>query len=247
MRGRVRGGTGVGRRLAALTGALTVTLGMWVWGAAPASAGGPTSAFLSSPATGETAGLYYSDREYTELDSLLEAGALGAPPDGAVADRGITVTWLIHDTEPWRIDRIYPVTRGEDVWVYRSMELTDQTKGSWHRASEPERLRELLVDVGVMGEPAGGEDLSAFSLREMYRSTQEDGPVAEPSAPTTPSPRPLESARAGEDTDWWWALPGGAAGAALALTARPLAGRLGLGGRKGGPGEQGPRQELLDA
>ncbi|MBC2901392.1 hypothetical protein H4N64_07185 [Streptomyces sp. PSKA01] len=226
-----------------------MTVGMLVWGAAPASAGGPTSAFLVSPATGEAAGLYYSDREYTQLDSLLQAGTLGAPPKGVMADRRITVTWLIHDTSPWRIDGIFPVVGGGDVWVHRSMSLTESSKDSWHRAPNPERLRALLKDLGMLGKGDGGEDLTAFSLREMYTSTGEDGTATETGASTAasaaaPAPRPSAASGTSEDTDWWWALPGGAAGAVLALTLRPLATRLPLGRRKGEPG---PRQELLDA
>lgn len=97
----------------------------------------------------------------------------------------------------------------------------------------------------MLGKSDGGEDLSAFSLREMYTITEESGPAPEAAAPAeaAPAPRPAAS-RTSEDTDWWWALPGGAAGAVMALTLRPFATRLPLGGRKG---ESGPRQELLDA
>ncbi|WP_409470113.1 hypothetical protein [Streptomyces sp. HC307] len=249
MRRRVLGSKGGWRRLTALAGALTVTLGMFVWGAAPASAGGPTSAFLASPATGETAGLYYSDREYTQLDSLLQAGMLGKPPKDAMVDRRITVTWLVHDTSPWRVDWIFPVTDGKDVWVHRSMSITEPTRGSWHLAPNPERLRALLTDLNMLGKPDGDEDLSAFSLGETYATDGQDGTTTEtvPAEPAEGPAAPQSAAtasRMSDDTDWWWALPGGAAGAVLALTLRPFATRLPLGGRRGEPG---PRQELLDA
>jgi hypothetical protein len=227
---------------------LTVALGLLVWGAAPASAGGPTSAFLASPETGKAGGLYASDRRYAQLDSLLQAGTPGTPPKDAMADRRVTVTWLVHDTSPWRVDQIFPVTGGEDVWVHRAMDVTERTDGSWHRAPNPERLRALLADVGVLSEGDAGADLSSFPLREVYTAGGEQGsvPETETEAPVegAAAPRPVAASGTGEDTDWWWALPGGAAGAVLALTLRPFVTRVPLGGRRDGPG---PRQELRDA
>ena len=80
---------------------------------APASAGGPTSAILSVPGEGKTASVYYTDAAYTELARLV--GAEGMEVPGKIDDTGqshesgpgVTVTWLIHDVQPWRVDRIY--------------------------------------------------------------------------------------------------------------------------------------------
>ncbi|WAZ23645.1 hypothetical protein STRCI_005000 [Streptomyces cinnabarinus] len=228
-----------------------MTLAMIVWGAAPAAAGGPTSAFLASPTTGETAGLYYSDRDYAELESLLRAGTLGAPPKDVMADRRVTVTWLVHDTSPWRVDVIFPVAGGKDVWVQRAMNITEPTENSWHRAPAPAELRSLLTDLGVLGKPEGVEELSAFSLREVYEADRESGVAAEPapgsesgSAEKAAAPRSVAAAQPEDGTDWWWALPGAAGGAALALFLRPFAARVPWGGRGR---DAGPRQELLDA
>ncbi|MEV0176705.1 hypothetical protein AB0I00_37045 [Streptomyces sp. NPDC050803] len=225
-----------------------MTLALLGWGAAPASAGGPTSALLVSPESGRTTGLYYSDREYGQLDSLLQAGTLGKPPEDARAERQISVTWLIHDTSPWRIDRIYPVTDGTDVWVHQTMNITEPTKGSWYRVPQPDRLRALLTDLDMLGKVAPGDVSSPFSLREVYE-TAADAAVApgaaqstEPADTAAPAPREQASG-AGDRTDWWWALPGAAAGAALALVLRPFAVRLPFSGVRGEPG---PRQELRD-
>lgn len=202
--------------------------------------------FLVSPETGRTAGLYYSDREYGRLDSLLRAGSFRAPPEGVRADRRITLTWLVHDTSPWRIDWIFPVSEGEDVWVRRAMIPSDPTTPSWHRAADPGPLRALLSDLDLLDRPDSGEDLSAFSLRDVYRDDSVAEAQAEPTEPveaeTAPALRSTAAARSDDDTGWWWALAGGAAGAALALVLRPFAARLPLGGR----GEPGPRQELRD-
>ncbi|MGV9450661.1 hypothetical protein [Streptomyces sp. NPDC003635] len=243
MRGRGRGPRAGRHRLTASAGALTVTLAMLVWGAAPASAGGPTSVFLVSPETGRTAGLYYSDREYGRLDSLLRAGSFRAPPEGVRADLRITLTWLIHDSSPWRIDWIFPVSEGEDVWMRRAMIPADPTTPSWHRAADPGPIRALLSDLDLLERPGSGEDLSAFSLRDVYRDdAAAEAPAEATGAETPPAPRSTATARSDDDTGWWWALAGGAAGAALALVLRPFAARLRLGGR----GEPGPRQELRD-
>ncbi|WP_282700830.1 hypothetical protein [Streptomyces sp. CC219B] len=244
MRRQVRG---KGGRLTAWAGALALTLALLGWGAAPASAGGPTSAFITSPTSGEAAGLYYSDQRYNELESLLQAGTLGKPPRDATAVRQIHVTWLIHDTDPWRVDWIYPVAEGTDVWVQRTVNITESTGNSWHLAPDPGRLRALLSDLGVMGEIAPEDGGAPFSLREVYTSGAE-------TAVTAGSPEPVaeetvtavsgtSAAGTGDGTDWWWALPGAAAGATLALVLRPFAVRLPWSGARGEPG---PRQELRD-
>ncbi|MER6675810.1 hypothetical protein [Streptomyces sp. NPDC000983] len=267
MRGRGIGEESGSRRPAALAGALAVTLGMLLWGAAPAAAGGPTSAFLASPETGETAGLYYSDREYGRLDSLLAAGRPALPPEDVTADRHITVTWLIHDTSPWKVDRIFPATEGEDIWVYRSADTTEPARGDWQRVPDPGPLRTLLTEVGMLGEPDTGEDLTAFPLRETYPA----GGVAEdPAEPAADEPTATEApvtgasvtggaeasgSGSGGGTGWWWALPGAAVGGVLALVLRPFAARLPLGAGAirgaaarpgGGPPREEPRGRLID-
>ena len=79
----------------------------------PPAAGGPTSALLSIPGAGSTASLYYTDPEYDELagprrnrraERHLRRQESGS---GHESGPGITVTWLVHDVEPWRVDRIY--------------------------------------------------------------------------------------------------------------------------------------------
>src|SRR4051812_285463 len=88
-----------------LTAAFTLAL------AAPASAGGPTSAILSAPDQGKTASLYYTDSEYDALANLVDAygetGSADQPGPGHEGGPVVSVTWLIHDVQPWRVDRIY--------------------------------------------------------------------------------------------------------------------------------------------
>ena len=107
--------------------------------AAPASAGGPTSALITDPTTGEAAGLYYSDDGYAELDRLLTGGeALGGRPPG-LGEHAVNVTWLIHDVQVWRTQRVYLHAEGGPVVV------TDDD--GWRRASDGEALERLLEGV----------------------------------------------------------------------------------------------------
>ena len=95
--------------------------------AAPAAAGGPTSALLSIPGAGSTASLYYTDPEYDELADLVgvsraRAGRSTARSRAAhESGPGVTVTWLIHDVEPWRVDRIYLGRRGRAVDLHAGL------------------------------------------------------------------------------------------------------------------------------
>ncbi|MGA9748363.1 MAG: hypothetical protein WBQ50_12975, partial [Nocardioides sp.] len=89
---------------------LLTALVLLLWPAAPASAGGPTSVLISVPGEGRVAALSWSDSAY---DRLAEAVGVGQvlPAAGHDPDLGsqtpITLTWLIHDVTPWRLDRVY--------------------------------------------------------------------------------------------------------------------------------------------
>jgi hypothetical protein len=78
------------------------------------------------------------------------------------------------------------------------------------------------------GEGEGAQDSSGTATDAMDTATE--APLA-------------QSTGSGDGTDWWWALPGAAAGAVLALVLRPFAARLPLARLQG---EAGPRQELRD-
>lgn len=215
------------------------------WAFAPgAAAGGPTSVLLSSPESGETTALYYSDAEYEELWALL--GSTGAavqrerPPslDMPVGTRLINVTWMIHDVEPWRVDRVYPAEGADAVWIHTSSKPGAET-GTWHRSVQPKVLTGLLTKLGLMGakSPSGGGGAGYPPAWE------QDG-----SAPEVPAEAAATAADPPTTTGWWWSLPGVAAGAAVALALRPLATRpprLPFGGRARRD-DPGPRQQLVD-
>jgi hypothetical protein len=211
-------------------------LAVTVWGAPSASAGGPTSVLVVSPESRETASLYCSDERYAELDRLLGPSSADtrtkAPEANLLAARQINVTWMAHDVSPWRLDQVFPLADGDQVWIHT--EVPETVNGHWHRTKNPAQLRALLTDLGVMGKVSG--EGHAIIPAPAQESGSDAGAVdTEPSASL--------SSTADDDTEWWWAIPGLAAGAVLALVLRPFV--------LGKPwdrlrGETGPRQELRD-
>jgi hypothetical protein len=120
---------------------IVLTLAALLGGLAPASAGGPTSVLLSVPGEGRTAALYYTDPAYDELARAVGAGraldGATAAPDGHDDARvPVTVTWLIHDVTPWRVDQVYVHDDGS-TWVATRMSPGGGPLGDadqiWHR------------------------------------------------------------------------------------------------------------------
>jgi len=231
------------RELTAGAGALAVALSLMLWGAPSASAGGPTSVLVVSPESGETASLYYSDEEYGELERLLGPPGVGTrdkpPAANLLAARQINVTWLAHDVSPWRLDQVFPLADADAVWIHTADNVPESVNGRWHRTKNPAQLRALFRDLGVMGKTSGeGHAIFPAPGQEAGGDTgAADAEAAGASASTGPA------ATADDGTQWWWALPGLAAGAVLALVLRPFALRMPWDRVRREPG---PRQELRD-
>ncbi|MGX4690268.1 hypothetical protein [Streptomyces sp. JNUCC 63] len=217
-------------------------LALTVWGASSAAAGGPTSVLVTSPQSGEATALYFSQKEYGQLERLLGPAGTGSrdkPPEAdLVHARQVNVTWMAHDISPWRLDRVFPVTGTDAVWIHTAANMPESVNGYWHRAEQPARLRALFGKLGVMGKVAGEGYTGIFPA-----PWQSD--TATPGAADTETIRVSAGTADGGGTDWWWAIPGAAAGAVLALTLRPLALRLPL-DRLRRERDPGPRQELRD-
>ncbi|MFD4830957.1 hypothetical protein ACFWPV_14055 [Streptomyces uncialis] len=234
--------------------------------ASPAVAGGATSVLLVSPESAEATALHHSDKRYRELELLLpdlaEAGR--AEPDaGAELDgrRHINITWMAHDVNPWRLDKIYPSSGSTGLWIQMTVD-PPSTKSRWHKAESPAALLRLLKSLGLMG------PLSRDATSGMHPETVEDGSATQKEltsgAPNGESAAtgkdgthiaPVSSTGPGLTENWWWAMPGLVAGALLALLLRPLAPRLRTSASsrmpesmpfRRRPGEEGPRQELRD-
>src|SRR3954454_2205165 len=151
--------------IAALLTAATVAV------AAPSSAGGPTSVLLVNSASGRAAALYATDPRYQRLSDLLGAlnGSPGStepdPPHGAgnslVDSRAINVTWLVHNVQVWRVDRIY--LDGGGALVASQSDLSGgsalDAQPVLHRPSDAKGLVALLNGLGL---GAAGAPTSAF-------------------------------------------------------------------------------------
>ncbi|MFD7446847.1 hypothetical protein [Streptomyces sp. NPDC059909] len=221
-----------------------MSLGAALFLAPGALAGGPTSVLIVSPESGETASLYYSDKEYEALTDLLGPGSSGdtdRPPslDSVTGVRQINVTWMVHDISPWRLDRVHPSDDGSTVWIHSAVGLPTSYDGLWHKATEPAALTTLLKKLGVMGQRSGEHGGQGIPPQSSWEG---GGATTEAAAPAA------RAAATGDRTDWWWAIPGLAAGTALGLALRPLAARLPRPpfGNRGEDRDPGPRRQLLD-
>lgn len=209
---------------AALTTLFLVLCSLLVAG--PASAGGPTSALLVVPGTGSTASLYASDDDYAALAGLVGAfepdGHAGhVSSSGAGHDTGpmVTVSWLIHDVQVWRVDRIFPLAEG-GPWV--STQVAGGGTGGvldrpavWHTSADGPALTALLDRLGVGAGSRTAADTGA---------AQEAAAVPRPAG--QPSGDPAAGASGGLP-GWAWGLGGLALGAGVALAATRAASRRG--------------------
>ncbi|MFI7384555.1 hypothetical protein [Streptomyces sp. NPDC049813] len=222
---------------------------MMLFGARQALAGGPTSVLVVSPESKESASLYVSDKAYGRLNDLLgqpgDAQEELPPGLGVGAGRQLNVTWLLHDVQPWRIDRVYPDTPGSAaVWIHTSTSISATYKGYWHKAQRPTELRSLLRALDVMGRRSPGGAPPIFPSRDSSDAQAAQVPgTAVKGANAAASPPAAVSG----DTGWGWGLAGLAAGAVAALVLRPLVTHLpkslaSVYRRR----ERGPRQELRD-
>ncbi|WP_419997329.1 hypothetical protein [Streptomyces boninensis] len=210
--------------------------------AVPALAGGPTSVALINGGSTQATALYASSRAYAELSRYIGESAndthqlAKTPPRSALGGqegRQITATWLIHDVQVWRVDRIYLDTRDGRPLIQRTVgEPTDASpEVTWRAAADSEGLLRVLARLKVDGKSTD-EGRTAPDFPALHSGSGTGG---------TPAAAPVKRAAA-PDTDpatgWWWAVPGAATGALLvwgALRRRPRT-----------AGRDDSRWELLD-
>jgi hypothetical protein len=173
-------------------------------------AGGPTSVLLASPQTDRAAALYTADPAYQQLSELLgeqpQPDPAGPPPDDGTTY--VTLTWLVHDVDVWRIDRVFMDTSAgpwvvtqtaDDTTQDVSTELWPGERGGpgavWHRPTDPAALFALFERLGVL-RPA--------SESSVVQAVPAPAPVAAPPAPAGDGP-------------WWWAGAGGLVGIGLSV------------------------------
>ena len=203
--------------------ALAVVLTAWVLvllaPPGPASAGGPTSALLSVPGEARTASLYYTDDAYEQLAGLVDVGGSGTVAgSGGSHESGttVTVTWLIHDVEPWRVDRIY-LGADDGPWIATQEMVGDDTSiwdspVTWHQPTDGKELILLLDSLGV-GQAGAATGTGAV---DEPVSPAEPGPAVpasvEPASAPPADDGPATSAR----DHLWWGLGGLACGVLVA-------------------------------
>jgi hypothetical protein len=179
----------------------------------PAAAGGPTSALLSVPGEGATASLYYTDPEYDALARMvgIDSGSGFGTVDRSGADHGtgpgVTVTWLIHDVTPWRVDHVYLSGDGAP-WIATQLLGVTGTGGDgsvvWHQPQAGAELAALLDRLGV-GEAARGA--GEFTGVQGAPLPPAPDPGAAASAPEEAAPAERSGA-GGTVAAGWWALAG---------------------------------------
>ncbi|MFI6939391.1 hypothetical protein ACIBI4_08980 [Streptomyces sp. NPDC050418] len=252
------------RKLATLLGTLVAGLALILLGAPAATAGGPTSVLLASPTTAKAAALTAQGDRYQQLSDLLDIGTSvegeKAPSMDKLLDgQMVNVTWMIHDVEPWRVDRIYVLPPGKGispVWIHTAGgagESLDLANGTWHRPRLPADLTGFLASLKLLHYSGAGdlvpppEDRTPDESTDDAANTNQDTPAATGTDRSTPTATPSTDVATG----WWWAFPGIAAGAALALGSRPLARQLPslttrLRESRAATREEGTRGELID-
>ncbi|HEX5985244.1 MAG TPA: hypothetical protein VFY86_01895 [Nocardioides sp.] len=139
------------RRAALLTVLTVLTLLALAGLAGPAGAGGPTSVVVTVPGEGRSTALYYTDTAYDRLGEAVGVGGdveVVSDPGGLATETPVTLTWLIHDVTPWRVDRVY-VLADTATWVSTQESLGGgplaEVEPVWHRAG-PE-LASILDQV----------------------------------------------------------------------------------------------------
>ncbi|SDI21465.1 hypothetical protein SAMN05192558_101106 [Actinokineospora alba] len=176
---------------------LLTVIGLLVLNAGPAAAGGPTSVLLTMPENQRAAALYHSDSAYTRLDGALSGGATASPQE---SNSYITATWLIHDVDVWRTDRIY-LTPSGPVIETRTTRGTEQgiwdVPATWHTSSSPKELMALFASLGLT-------------------SGSSTARIAEAAAQPPAAPTPVEPVA---DVKWEWGIGGLIAGALLTVGA----------------------------
>lgn len=209
-----------------------VALGLTTFGAGPAQAGGPTSVLLVSPSTERTASFYNGSPEYQTLMALLDESSPEAGPAPAEEGDYLTVTWLIHDVQVWRIDRIHlGAEAGPWVSTTTTMEGPAGSAGDeiWHGvAAKP--LVALLTSVGLLGpdtslgaEDASGDTTQAAALEDVGL---ENAGSTEATLDAT-----------GSQTGPWWGLGGLVVGTAATF--------LVVRAKRATPAPEEVRQELV--
>lgn len=207
------------RNFARYTGGVAVAAMLMLVAPLTASAGGPTSVLLVSPGRQATASLYTTDEAYERLLTLVGDNPMADPtaPDmqGGPGSDAINVTWLVHDVQIWRVDRIFTDAK-DGPWISTIMvpdgRSTFDQAGAVHRPTDSKELIALLSALRLLGS-------TPVEAYQGPKAAPVDLPASQPAA-ATPAPGTPP------DRGWLWLVVGVAGGAVLAVGFRPLVRRL---------------------
>jgi hypothetical protein len=205
------------RTLARLGIVGTVAAAALVVAAPLAVAGGPTSVLLVSPRTHGTASMYNSDDGYGRLEKLLgenpTADRAAPAVHGGPGTDAINVTWLAHDVNVWRVDRIFLEADG-GPWVETMIStdgpLTFDKSGVVHKPTDGAALISFLSGLKLLGDTAPSVGLAGGS------PVVAEQPVVSQPVATVATEREIGG------PNWLWLVVGAAAGATIVVGVRPL-------------------------
>jgi len=219
------------RYRAALTAATALTLMLVTTTvvAGPAEAGGPTSVLMVVPGTGQTSSLYTGDGDYEALANTVGAfspdgatGKVDGSPTDHASGTGVTLTWLIHDVQVWRVDRVYLDAEG-GPWILSTEDHSGtgiwDKPATWHTADDPEVLVDVLERHGVAG--VAGTDATDSTAGQPDVAAVPDAPAANDTNAndTTGSSEQAAESTGSRAAMLAWGFGGLALGIALTLAA----------------------------
>ena len=145
------------RRLIILLVAMLLGTIGWASATSTAAAGGPTSVLLTNHKLGRASALHITNADYDRLYAAVGGEVTGDPeaPISGYGGEEVRLTWLIHDVQIWRIDRVH-LSPDHGIWVETVTEL--RAKGHpfeqpsrWHRPSDGQALTALFSKAGLLG------------------------------------------------------------------------------------------------
>jgi hypothetical protein len=125
---------------------------------------------MTNPESGRASALHIANADYDRLYAAVGAEATGdpAPPTGlSSGEEEVRLTWLIHDMQIWRIDRVH-LTRQDGIWIETVVEHNGDgdvfdRPSRWHRANDEQALTSLLVSAGLVGADSVPNDVSSVT------------------------------------------------------------------------------------
>lgn len=161
----------------------------------PARAGGPTSVLITDPSTGRASGLHYGQPAYGELERLLQEGEPLPTPGRDLGGSSYTLTWMVHDVTPWRVQFVRPDARGGPIVGTQAMNHDGQIEEdlTWLRLDDGTAVTQLLeATLSFAGPPRRAPEPTVVE-RVVYEQTTDWFSLA----------------------GWRWVLPGALAGLLL--------------------------------